>query len=388
MRRRLYYRITWRSILDKPPINPPQPPDVPPAPEPQPIEGTQSGLKTPRSGRWKKIAWWGIGGIVALLIVSSLGALLWYQQQLSPVNASSTELVRVDIAAGTTPDGIARQLKDEGLIRSTVAFGFYTRAIGVQNNLQAGTYRLSPSESTPEIVGHLQNGKVDSFDITFLPGATLADNRQVLLDAGYSAGEVDAALAVNYQAPLFEGKPAGSDLEGYIYGETYRMASGAAVADILLRTFDEFEAVIEDNELVAGYEAQGLSLFEGITLSSIIQRESGGGDQAEIAQVFLKRLGMGMELGSDVTYQYIADKTGVERSVNLDSPYNTRRNAGLPPGPIASPGVDALLAVAAPASTDYLYFLSGDDDVTYYGKTLGEHEANIRNHCQQKCQII
>ena len=388
MQLQLFCRIIWRSILDKSPINPPQQPEVSPVPQPQPIEGTQSGLKTPGSGKWKKILLWASGAVVALLVLLSLGAYLWYQQQLSPVDASSTELVRVDIVAGTTPDGIARQLEEEGLIRSVAAFSVYTRVTGVQNSLQAGTYRLSPSESTPEIVGHLQNGKVDSFDITFLPGATLADNRQVLLAAGYPAEEVDAALAVNYQSPLFEGKPTGADLEGYIFGETYRMASGAAVTDILLRTFDEFEAVIDEYDLVAGYEAQGLSLFEGITLASIIQRESGGGDQAEIAQIFLKRLEIGMELGSDVTYQYIADKTGVERSVDLDSPYNTRRYAGLPPGPIAVPGVDALRAVAAPADTDYLSFWSGDDDVTYYGRTLEEHEANIRNYCQQKCQII
>ena len=95
-----------------------------------------------------------------------------------------------------------------------------------------------------------------------------------------------------------------------------------------------------------------------------------------------------MPLGSDVTYQYIADKTGVTRDPNLDSPYNTRRYAGLPPGPIATPGLSALQAVAEPEDSDYLYFLSGDDHVTYYGRTLKEHEANIANHCKVKCQII
>ena len=93
-------------------------------------------------------------------------------------------------------------------------------------------------------------------------------------------------------------------------------------------------------------------------------------------------------LGSDVTYQYITDKLGVPRDINYDSPYNTRRFAGLPPGPIASPGKDALIAVGAPATSDYLFFLSGDDNVTYFARTVEEHEANIRNHCQQKCQII
>ena len=136
------------------------------------------------------------------------------------------------------------------------------------------------------------------------------------------------------------------------------------------------------------FKENGLNLYQGITLASIIQRESIGGDEPQIAQVFYTRLSIGMMLGSDVTYQYIADKTGVARDINLDSPYNTRRYTGLPPGPIATPGLNALLAVASPAPGDYIYFLSGDDDVTYFATTLEEHEANIRNHCQQKCQII
>jgi UPF0755 protein len=89
-----------------------------------------------------------------------------------------------------------------------------------------------------------------------------------------------------------------------------------------------------------------------------------------------------------VTYQYIADKTGVPRDTNLDSPYNTRIKTGLTPGPIAVPGLNALLAVANPAAGDYLYFLSGDDDITYYGRTLSDHEANIAAHCKVKCTII
>ena len=94
-----------------------------------------------------------------------------------------------------------------------------------------------------------------------------------------------------------------------------------------------------------------------------------------------------MVLGSDVTYQYIADKTGVTRDPGLDSPYNTRRYPGLTPTPIASPGKAALLAVANPAAGDYIYFLSGDDDVTYFAHTYAEHERNIVDYCQKKCSV-
>jgi len=344
---------------------------------------------TPKKPR-KKVIKWSIIGFVALIVLTLGGILLWYTVQLSPVNSANTDKTLVTIESGSSPDEIATLLKDKGLIRSPKAFLWHTRLQGVQNSLQAGTYRLSPSESTPAITEHLTSGKVDTFNIRFLPGATLADNRKVLVAAGYSEAEVDAALAKTYDSPLFEGKPAEADLEGYIYGETYSFATDTSVEAILEHVFEHYYQVVQDNNLVALYKAQGLSLFEGITLASIVQREAspGGEDMPQIAQVFYRRLANGMPLGSDVTYQYIADKTGVARDPNLDSPYNTRRYAGLPPGPIATPGEKALVAVANPAEGDYLYFLSGDDDITYFARNLDEHEANITNHCQKKCQIL
>lgn len=353
-----------------------------------PIEGTPESVPTEKKPR-KKRRIIVIASIILGALVLIFGAIfLWYQVQLTPVDAKATSKELITIESGTAPSDIAAALKDKNLIRDENAFLWYTRLTGTQNYLQAGTYRLSASESTPQIVDHLKNGTVDTFNITFLPGATLADNRKVFIDAGYSEEEVDTALAATYETPLFEGKPAGTDLEGYIYGNTYKFGSGATVEEILEHVFEVYYAFVQDNDLVAQYKEHGLSLFDGITLASIVQRESGGGDQAQIAQVFYSRLDQGISLGSDVTYQYIADKTGVPRDPNLDSPYNTRVHTGLPPGPIAVPGNAALLAVANPADTDYLFFLSGDDDVTYFGRTQADHEANIVNHCKEKCKIL
>jgi UPF0755 protein len=363
--------------------------------QPQPIEQqpltTDTGLATnvKKKSRKKILIWSLIGFFVALLLTIG-GIFLWYTLQLAPVNSSNTDKQLVVIESGSTPTDIANLLKEKELIRNPTAFLWYSRLEGVQNLLQAGTYRLSPSESTPQIVEHLSSGRVDTFSITFLPGATLADNRKVLIGAGYDASAVDAALAKTYDSPLFAGKPTSADLEGYIYGETYSFGTDTSVEAILEHVFDEFYSVVEKNNLVAKFKAQDLTLYEGITLASIVQREASpkADDMPQIAQVFNSRLAMDMPLGSDVTYQYIADKTGVARDPNLDSPYNTRRYAGLPPGPISSPGEKALVAVANPASGDYLYFLSGDDDITYFGRTLEEHEANITNHCQEKCKIL
>lgn len=373
----------------QPILESPQPP-VPSTPvAPQPLDGA-TGLATSPKKSPKRTLLWVLAAIVGLVVVTAGALFAWYSVQLQPVDAAATDKQLVVVESGMTPTAIAQLLKDEQLIRSSDVFLWYTRLTGTQNSLQAGTYRLSPSESLPEIVEHLRSGRVDTFSITFLPGATLADNRKVLIGAGYSAEEVDAALAKTYTSPLFATKPASADLEGYIYGETYSFGTDASVESILEHVFETYYGVIEKHDLVTKFKAQGLSLYEGIALASIIQREASpqADDMPQIAQVFYSRMAQGMPLGSDVTYQYIADKTGVPRDPNLDSPYNTRRYAGLPPGPIATPGEKALLAVASPAQGDYLYFLSGDDDVTYFGRTLADHEANIRNHCQEKCKIL
>jgi len=360
-------------------------------PRPQPIGALSSGLTVKKgvlSGKKKPFI---IGGIIiAVLIgVTFIASIVWYKLQLRPVDSANTQLIPLQIESGTTPAAIGTLLESEGLIRSAAAFDIYTRIEGVRDTLQAGSYRLSPSDSTQEVVGHITNGQVDTFDITFLPGATLAENRSVLANAGYSDAEIDAGFSKEYTGyAVLKDKPADRDLEGYIFGETYRMSSSATVEDIIEYTFEIFDAVVEENDLERQFAQNGLNLFEGITLASIIQRESIGGDEAQIAQVFYNRIDKGMVLGSDVTYQYIADKLGVERSTTLYNPYNTRRFAGLPPGPIASPGVASLQAVATPAVGDFIYFLSGDDDITYFARTLQEHEANIIEHCQVKCSII
>ena len=402
-RRRPVNNLTKPTIAQPKPV-PPTPAPLPPlSPTQQPIADAPTGLTPPRKKRsWVKPVLISGSALIGLLAIA-IGALLWwYAVQLSPVDAAADEMVVVDIVAGSTPGDIAEALEDAGVVRSQRAFLWYTRFEGIQNSLQAGTYRLSPSESTPDIAAHLVNGRVDTFSITFFPGATLVnttdtpDNQKldvasVLRRAGYSDAEITQGFAAEYPEftdTLFQGRPAGADLEGYVYGETYQFPSNATVEDILAGTFTEFWTVIEENDLVTAFKTQGLDLYQGITLASIVQRESGGDDKEEIAQVFYTRYRTGMALGSDVTYQYITDKLGVERDVNYDSPYNTRCYTGLPPGPIATPGFAALLATAYPADTDYLYFLSGDDDITYFARTLEEHEANIINHCQVKCQII
>lgn len=365
----------------------------------QPINGTKSGLKHRKRLDSSKVWTWIGVTIAGLLILGFVGLLTWYNVLLSPLGGDLSQLKKITIKPGSTSSQISKELEGQGIIRSATAFDVYVRLSGKNNVLKAGSYRLSPAESIPKIVGHFVNGSVDQFSITFYPGATLTDDTDkskkydittVLTKAGFSVTEIADGLNATYDDPsysqLFAGKPSTADLEGYIYGETYNFNTGASVHDILESTFKEFYATVKKYNLVAGFSKHGLNLYQGITLASIIQREANkADDQKQVAQVFYSRLSIGMTLGSDVTYQYIADKTGVARDPDLNSPYNTRKFPGLPPGPIAVPGLSALQAVASPASGDYLFFLSGDDNVTYFARTDAEHQANITAHCKIKC---
>lgn len=375
---------------------PEQPEEAATRPAPLPIDDQPSGLVIPKKNPKRKIIFWAIGILMVIILAVIISGIVWYKIQLAPVGGDISQLKKITIAVGSTPSQVGEELKKQSIIRSADAFEVYVRLSGKNSLLQAGTYRLSPAETTPQIVDHLVNGSsVDKFSVTFYPGATLTDitNNEkkydvttVLKKAGYSDQEIAAAFEKNYNSPLFDDKPVSADLEGYIYGETYNFNTGATVEDILQSTFDEFYKVVQDNNLIENFKSHNLNLYQGITLASIVQREANSpDDQKKVAQVFYSRLEIGMALGSDVTYQYIADKTGVARDVNLDSPYNTRRYTGLTPGPIAVPGLSALQAVAQPAESDYLYFLSDIEGRLYFARTDAEHEANIVNYCKEAC---
>jgi UPF0755 protein len=389
----------------RPPVTPPprvaSPPSVPlqnrpvapiqPTPPPSlslQEEPSQPIRPAPKKRSKKKLFVGIVIGFFVLLLGLIVGAVVWYNTQLRPVSSGEAEKISITIPSGATAGQIGQLLEEKKLIRSSLAFTIYVRLSLEDPAFQAGTYSVTPADSTTQIIDHLISGEAEELVITFLPGATLAQNRDVLLKAGFDADEVDAALEKDYQHPLFTDKPAGTDLEGYIYGETYHFSVDVTAEQVLQQTFNQYYEEITKNNLVTAYKQRGLSLYEGITLASIIQREvSGADDQKQVAQIFFTRLDRGISLGSDVTYQYAAKKLGVAPSPDLDSPYNTRKFPGLPPGPIATPGLSALQAVASPASGEYLYFLSGDDDKTYFAYTNEEHEANVRDHCQNKCLI-
>ena len=357
----------------------------------------------PRHGhrRW---LWW-LSGIGLLMLLVLAAGYWWYHQNLQPVDRTDTTAKAITIDDGVTLKTVAATLKEQGLIRDTRAFDIYTRLSGSRNQLHAGVCQFSPSQSLPEIATKLSQGCHDNRVVTFLPGGTVVDSRYkpqgqdattALKRAGYSEESIKAALAKTYTSPLFADKPAGTSLEGYIFGDTYSVPANQGPEAALKAAFAHMYEQIQSNGLVDKFAAQKLNLYQAITLASIIQREMGCGGasqdcyqiQRQIAQVFYKRLRENKVLGSDVTFIYGADVAGVSPNVNLDSPYNTRIKPGLPPGPIATPGLGALKAVADPAPGNYEFFLAGDDGNVYFANTEAEHQANIKQHCKKLCSEL
>lgn len=335
---------------------------------------------------WKKIIPISAAVLFGVAVLGWLGVRQWYSYNLKPVSQEYSEIIVV-IEPGSSRVTIGDQLEELELIRSSSAFNWYVRTNGESQSLQAGTYKLSPSFSTQEIVTMLVDGKVDTSLVSIYPGRRLDQVASDLVEQGFSQSEVSSALKAKYSSPLFRDKPAGTSLEGYIFPETYQITTDSTASDVVEQSFDVFYSQIT-NEMMAGIQKQGLNLYEAITLASVVQKEVSDPDaQRQVAQVFLKRLDEGMVLGSDVTFIYAADVAGMERTVDFDSPYNTRIHGGLPPGPISNFNISALKAVADPASGDYLYFVAGDDGKVYYSNTLSEHEANAAKYCKKACEL-
>ena len=352
----------------------------------------------------------------AIVFAMCIIGAVWFQSQLSAVNKSDANPQKIEIKEGTTFSYVASRLHERGLIKSTIAFDIYARITGKRNAVQAGTCTLTPSETSKEILDKLTSGCHDFKSITFYPGATIEQPlykpkgstldqtlyvKNMLAKAGFSDSQIAAALGESYSSPLFADKPEGTTLEGYVFGETYYVDIDITAEKVLQKAFDQMYKVVQRNNLVDGYKAQRLNLYQGITLASVVQSELDCEDkstperkercyqyQRTIAQIFLKRLREGMTLGSDVTFIYAANMRGIAPKVDLDSPYNTRIKPGLPPGPISSPGELALKAVANPTDTDYLFFIAGDDGLIYFAKNDAEHQKNIKNHCQVGCGAL
>lgn len=359
-------------------------------PEANVDSGSSKDNKSHRKPSKKKKALSVIVLAFLFLVGFVLGVGYWLAGPLDD-NASPRSFV---VKSGESPSIIGSHLEQQKFIRSQLAFTIYVRATGANSKLRAGTYRLSSNQSMKDIVEHLLKGNDEVYNVTIPPGLTLkqlADPavKNSFAEQGFSDTEIQQAFAATYQSPLLVGRPDGATLEGYIYPETFQIRNGDSLNVVIEKSLAEMYKKIENDKLLDKFAEKGLSLHQAVILASIVQEETSVPSvQAQVAQVFLKRLGIGMSLGSDVTFVYAANQLGVPAVPGLDSPYNTRIHAGLPPGPIANFNYSALKAVADPASGDFLYFVAGDDGQVHFANTNEEHEANTARYCGRCSQPI
>lgn len=329
--------------------------------------------------------------LIAMLIIVCLLSVVWvrhsYTLDLQPVSGNpQTQIFTVD--QGASVKTIATKLQQAHLIRSSWAFGLYVHSKELSDKLQAGTYALSPSQSTGEIVTTMTKGHVSTQLVTILPGRRIDQVRADLINVGFAPSDVDRALnpAQYGDLPVLAYKPAGVDtLEGLLWPDSWYKDAGSSPSDIIRKSLKAMGEHLTP-DVQAAFAAENLTVYQGLTLTSIVDQEvSKSSDQAQAAQVFLTRLHNGSPLGSDAAANYGAIVAGKVPSVTYDSAYNARLHPGLPPSPISTISQSSLNAVMHPANTSWLYFVTGDDGTTYFSTNIQDHEAYTQKYCHKLC---
>lgn len=327
-----------------------------------------------------------MAGLLAILVIVGLLAFVSFQRSLQPVSDSITQSY-FQVEQGSSTSAIALQLKQAGLIRNSQSFMWYVRLTGARS-LQAGSYVLSPSLNTQQIIDKLSRGDVAKNLVTLLPGKRLDQLKKYMVNSGFDQKELDEALNPAFYKghPALGHLPAGSSLEGYLYPDSYEKVFDTKPQVIIRLALDEMAEKLTP-QLIAKLQKQGLNVHQAVILASIIDQEvSNPADKPRVAQVFLKRFRSDIPLGSDPTSIYASVLVNQPTSYLIDSPYNTRVHKGLPPGPIGNVTLQALEAVAEPADGDYLFFVSGDDGTTHFSKTQQDHEMLTKKYCTKLCQ--
>jgi UPF0755 protein len=214
--------------------------------------------------------------VVFLTVGVLLGGYGWYQQQLRPVT-DKEKLVQFDIEPGTGADKIILNLKSEGLIKNETAFRIYLRQHKYLDRLQAGSYSLSPSLSAQQTAETLVLGKVATVDITIPPGLRLSQIAKILTEKGYSSESVDKAFSAKYDSVVYRSKPKEASLEGLIYPETYKLKLSDSPESLVNESFKLYDKAITD-KVITGLANKNLTLYQGITLASIVQLEVANAD--------------------------------------------------------------------------------------------------------------
>ncbi len=323
-------------------------------------------------------------GLVAILALAVAGAAWWAHTELHrPFAAYGDTAKLVAVEPGSSATEILDRLEAEGVLaNATLARLYLVYALG-EPSLKAGEYRFDSPLSTPEVLERLVSGEVVTYRVTVIEGSTVAETARQIATAGF--GDFDRLVAeMEDPGRIADLDPAAEDLEGYLFPDTYtftRTATETGIVDAMIRAFRER---LERDLVPAGLRPEPAALRELVTLASIVEKEAALDDERPIiAGVYANRLRRGIALYADPTVIFALKRLGRwdgnirKPDLQIDSPYNTYRYAGLPPGPICSPGLASLLAALEPADVPYIYFVSRNDGSHVFASTLAEHNRNV-----------
>jgi UPF0755 protein len=322
-----------------------------------------------------------------VLVLFPLLAWGWYAHALSAPSSDPTETVIVKVPSGSTLKDVATILEDQGVIRSSFAFGVHARLRGLETGLQAGSFALKPSRGASEILADLSGEGRGEAVVTIPEGYTVKDIDALMADAGLlPAGAIlDCARTCAFAEHAFLPEagsfaPRAGRIEGYLYPDTYFVLSeGLTAESFLSRLLDTFEERVVDAKK-DDIAASKRSLHQIVTMASLIEEETRtDAERPVVAGILWKRFDAGAGLGVDAAVRYIIDKPTAAITVgdlNVDSPYNLRKFRGLPPGPIANAGIDSVNAALKPEASPYYYYLHGSDGQIRYAVTNEEHNLN------------
>jgi UPF0755 protein len=312
--------------------------------------------------------------------------LLWYAGDLTTPRLAQAPEQDFVIEPGESLSSVVNRLEQAGVLRNGRALRAYLIWSGQDTGVQAGTYRLSASMTALQVARALQSPAPGKAVLVVLAGWRMEEVAAALPSSGLQVSP-EEFLAAARQPPAFGGLlPAGASAEGFLFPDQYvlpRETDAEALLVLLVQNF----AFHLTPELRQGFARQGLDVYQAVTLASLIEREAMVDEEMPlIASVFYNRLAVGMTLGSDASVQYALGYNHVQNTwwtnplssldLEVDSPYNTYRYPGLPPGPICSPSLAALQAVASPANTPYFYFRARCDGSGrhFFAETYEEHQ--------------
>ena len=319
---------------------------------------------------------------IAVILVCTSGGVVWFKKSFTPksnVENYQSFLITKGASAGT----IANRLEEEGIIRSALAFKFYTQLTGISQRIQAGEYSVSPHMSIPQIISVLTSAPLELW-VTVPEGLRREEIVEKFI-SGLGKTEDEVSFREEFLAQT-------TQKEGFLFPDTYLFPKEANASAVVAKMDRTFNLKIEDYQ--ADIEKSGRSLEDIVTLASIIERETKTDTERPIvAGVLLNRLKIGMALQADAATQYAIGSKNCKgktecdwwvpltrEDLEINSPYNTYKFQGLPPAPIASPGLSSLKAAINPTETDYYYYIHDPSGQIHFAKTLDEHNANVRKY--------